>query len=316
MSLYRRYIVYGIAVDSELPLATVAEAGDKHSQADVRMSLGSAEFFCEKAKGLPAATDEWIQYSTLADGSVYINVRGILETVVSADGREAVCAWADGADGTAFEANLLNFVLSTALTLQGEEPFHSTVLDMGGRVAGLLGPSGAGKSTLAACLIAQGADLVTDDMLRLQLREGVALVHAGPYRLKLHRDSAQHFLPRAAQQGHFNTVTGKILVCPSETMPAYDKPRRLNALFWVGDAVEAGSAAPDLSITRMGGLALARALIASAMNVRYHAPERLERRLRFAEDVAKALPVYALEYRRDFSIMERVAREIRRVVSA
>ncbi len=314
MNFHRRYIVYGVVVDSEFPFATVSEVPRTQSQPDVRMAMGAADFFLDKARDLPPPAEDWIQYSTLPDGDVFIRVNDILQTVVSADGRNATCAWAAGADRTAFEANFLNFVLSTALTLQGEEPFHSTVLDIDGHVVGLLGPSGAGKSTLAACLIGQGADLVTDDMLRLQFRGADALVHAGPYRLKLHADSARRFLPCAAQRGYFNTITGKVLVQPSENMPAYDVPRRLNALFWIGDHLEDGSE-PQVLVRRMSGLPLVRALIASAMNVRYHSPERLERRLRFAEHVAGAVPVYALEYPRDFAIMNRVAGEIRRAIS-
>ena len=312
MKFHRRYIVYGVVVDSEFALTTVAEAARTPGPADVVMTLGTPEFFRAKTEDLPPPTEDWIQYSVLASGGVYIRVNTILQTVISPDGRSAVCAWVDGADRMAFEANFLNFVLSTALTLQGEEPFHSTVLDFDGAIVGLLGPSGAGKSTLAACLVGRGADLVTDDMLRLLLEDGAAWVHAGPYRLKLHDDAAQRFLPQAARQGYFNTVTGKVLVQPRRTMPIYDVPRRLDALFWLGDEAET----PAVTARRLAGLELVKTLIASAMNVRYHATDRLERRLRFAERVAKSVPVYALEYPRDFAIMDRVVEEIRRVTSA
>ena len=65
----------------------------------------------------------------------------------------------------------------------------------------------------------------------------------------------------------------------------------------------------------MRGTGLVRALLASAMNIRYHAPERLQRRLRFVERVAHEVPVYALEYRRDFAIMSRVVEELHRVLT-
>jgi hypothetical protein len=71
-----------------------------------------------------------------------MRVDEVFETIVSASGRRAVCLRLGDADERSFEANLLNFVLSTSLTLRGEEPLHATVVDLGGRVAGLLGPSG------------------------------------------------------------------------------------------------------------------------------------------------------------------------------
>ena len=120
-------------------------------------------------------------------------------------------------------------------------------------VVGLLGRSGAGKSTLAACLVAGGADLVTDDMLRLLFEDGVPVVYPGPYRLKLVSDSAERFLPHAARAGYFNTVTGKILVKPRDTPPPYDVPRRLDALIWLGDHIEEGEEGPDVRAARMRG---------------------------------------------------------------
>ena len=74
------------------------------------------------------------------------------------------------------------------------------------------------------------------------------------------------------------------------------------------------SASP--SVRRLGGIELARALISSAMNIRYHAPERLERQMRFAQRLAEVLPVYALEYPRSFAALDEVSRELRRVASS
>ena len=151
-------------------------------------------------------------------------------------------------------------------------------------------------------------------MLFRSIVDGTPVVHPGPYRLKLLDDAARQFLPRAAQQGYFNIVSGKILVRPRETTPSYDVARKLEGLFWVGDH-KTDPAAP-VSVHRLVGTRLAKVLIASTMNRRYHAPERLERQLRFAQRVAEVLPVYALEYPRSFAIMESVTKEIRRVIAA
>ena len=51
MTVRRRYMVYGIVVDSDFPLATVGEVVDAYSQASVRLELGTAEFFAGKARG-------------------------------------------------------------------------------------------------------------------------------------------------------------------------------------------------------------------------------------------------------------------------
>lgn len=310
----QRYLVYGLDVESELALSTVPVLAVDDSEPAIRLRVGTADFFAQRTRGVTFVDLDWIQQIVMADGGVYIWVKDVLETIVTPDGRVAVCRWMDGVDQRAFEANLLNFVISVSLTLLGEEPLHATVVDLGDHTVGLLGPSGTGKSTLAARLIAQGGDLVTDDMLRLELRADGARVHAGPYRLKLMPETAERLLPQAAGRGHFNEETEKLLVQPLEAVPE-GRHRRLDALFWLGKPGEVPSGASP-SARRLGGTELARALISSAMNIRYHAPERLERQMRFAQKLAGVLPVYALEYPRSFAVLDDVSREIRRVVSA
>lgn len=310
----QRYLVYGLDIESELALSTVPRLDSGGATPAVTLRLGTADFFAARTAGVAFADSDWIQQIVLPDGSVYVWVKDVLQTIVSPDGRTATCRWMDGVDQRAFEANLLNFVISVSLTLLGEEPLHATVVDLGGHTVGLLGPSGTGKSTLAARLIAQGGDLVTDDMLRLELDTDGARVHAGPYRLKLMPETAERLLPQAAGRGHFNEETEKLLVQPLEAVPV-GRQRRLDALFWLGNPGEV-AAGTTASARRLGGIELARALISSAMNIRYHAPERLERQMRFAQKLAEVLPVYALQYPRSFAALDQVSREIRRVVSA
>lgn len=244
----------------------------------------------------------------LADGSVYMKLDGIFETIVSADGSDIACARLGDVDQRTFEANLLNFVLSAALTLRGEEPLHATVLERDGRAFALLGPSGAGKSTLAAFLIARGARLVTDDMLRLTFSNGRAMAHHGPHRLKLFDEQARLLLPEAVAAGHFNRLSGKLMVTPHEETADRVQPRPLTAMFWLGDP----PAADAVRSARLRGTSLARALLSSAMNIRYHAPDRLARQMRFAGQVAGAVPVYALAYPRRHELLAGVDDEIRR----
>ena len=59
-----------------------------------------------------------------------------------------------------------------------------------------------------------------------------------------------------------------------------------------------------------------RVLTSSAMNIRDFSPPRLARQLRFAERVARTLPVHALVYPRNYELLGRVADEIRGIVRA
>ena len=306
-----RHTVYGLTLASAFALTSVAEAA-AGAEPSVDIELKPSAYFRERVRIAPERPEDWLSHAVLADGSVYIKADTVFETIVSADGGHVACARLAGADQRAFEANLLNFVLSTSLTLQGEEPLHATVVDFGDRSAALLGPSGAGKSTLAAFLIAQGADLVTDDMLRLAFVGDRALAYPGPYRLKLFDETAQRLLPGAAAQGHFNALSGKLLMRPRSVAPSPDAPRPLSALFWLGEP----GTGDAVTARRLEGAALAKVLIASAMNIRYFAAERLVRQLRFAEQIGRRLPVYELVYPRGYSVMERVAAELRGLIGA
>jgi len=306
-----RYVVYGLVVASSFSLSSVDESDDPTADATISLVLGSPEYFRAMTEGLALEPDDWFQHLVLPDGAIYLRVNEILQAVISADGRQAVCAKLADVDDSSFEANLLNFVLSSSLTLRGEEPLHATVVDLGGRAVGLMGPSGAGKSTLAAFLIGQGAKLVTDDILRLTFADGLSFAHAGPHRLKLFDETAERFLPEAMSDGHWNAMSGKIMVRPHAPMAGRRAPYPLAALFWLGDAVP--EVVAGVTSARLAGIDLARAITASAMNIRYYAPERLTRQLQFAERVAHSVPVHALRYARSYPLLERVAAEIRRL---
>ena len=312
-----RHLVYGLALESDFPFVSIGEVPDEGMETSIRLTLAPPEYFRRKAARPAANPDEWIQHAILDDGSVHMKIRGIFEAIVAADGRSVACMRPDEADQGSFEANLLNFVLSAALTLQGEEPLHATVLALGEGVVALLGPSGAGKSSLAAFLIGQGARLITDDMLRLTFIEGRGYAHYGPNRLKLLDEPAQRLLPGSIAAGYFNSLSGKLMVQPEDPLGSRRTPLPLTALFWLGDEPPADSSAVgEVRVTRLRGMELMRILTSSAMNIRDYSPSRLARQLRFAERVARALPVHALVYPRDYELLGRVAEEIRKIVRA
>lgn len=305
-----RHTAYGIVIESPFPLSSIDETSVANAQPEIRITLETPYHFRAKSDGVAFGPDDWLHHSVLPDGSIYMKADEIFEAVISADGRQAACSRADGVDDQTFEAYFLNFILSTSLTLQGKEPLHATVVDLGGRAIGLLGDSGAGKSTLAAFLVSQGAELIADDMLRLTYTDGCAFAHPGPNRLKLFDEAARRLLPGAVDDGHWNAMSGKIMVRPHKQRTSQSRAHPLSALFWLDEPART-SAGDAVSSIRLAGLDLARVLTTSAMNIRYHAPDRLARQLLFAEHVAQAIPVYALRYARRYALLEQVAREVR-----
>lgn len=311
MRRVHRYAVYGDCIESGFCLATLGAALPGACRDPVFLEQADDAFFASRRPARPKGEVDWLRHAMLADGSVYISDDEVFETVISADGRRVLCARRGDVDVRSFEASLLNFALGTSLTLRGEEPLHATVVELSGQAIALLGASGAGKSTLAAYLVADGADLVTDDMLRIAFTGDRALAYPGPHRLKLFDEPARRLLPGAAVQGHFSALSGKVLIEPRAT-PAAPEPRRLVALFLLAAADERSAVRP--AARRVTGAEAIRLLIGSAMDIRNAAPERLARQLRFAERTAGLLPVYELVYRRDYDLLAGVADEIRRAI--
>ena len=175
---------------------------------------------------------------------------------------------------------------------------------------GLLWDSVSGEPKLAGSLISRRANLITADMLRVTFADGRAFAHRGPQRLKPLDEPARQLLPAAIEGGHWNAMSGKIMVQPhNKQMNSQCMLRPLSALFWLGEPGRT-STANAVSSTRLTGLDQARVLTTSAMNIRYHAPDPLARQLLFAEHVAQVVPLYALRYARRYIQPDQVAREV------
>lgn len=298
-----RYTVYGLTVESAFPLGTLPSAA-KDERVAVRILRTPPGTFA----GFDANASEstWYRREELSDGGIYLGIPGVLQAMISGDGRVARCASATGGDPRAFEANVLNFVLTAALTLQGEEPLHATAVRLDERAIGLLGDSGAGKSTLAAFLLGEGAELVTDDMLRLAWEAGEAKAHRGPPRLKLFDEQARLLLPTAARDAAFNPMSGKLLV---ETAASHADGFPLSALFWLD---EAPAAEPAVAVRRVQGAEAIRILLASTVHRDHRSPERTRRQLRALERLARSVPLFALGYARQYDLLPAVADAVRR----
>jgi hypothetical protein len=92
-------------------------------------------------------------------------------------------------------------------------------------------------------------------------------------------------------------------------------PVPLGALFWLGER-EPRPGTTEVAIRRLTGIEPVKVLTASTMNRRHVAADRLVRQLRFAERLARALPIHALGYRRDYGLLDRVAAAIDRTIGA
>ena len=314
---FHRYAVYGFVVEIDEPMQSLRPATDSEGDPAITVRFVAPHQLRSIAPDSVPKVEagHWVGHALRTDGSIHLKADEIFEAIVSSDGRTVTCASLGSVDRRTLEANLMNIVLATSLTLRGEEPLHSTVVDFGGQAIGLLGPSGAGKSTLAAYLVSRGADLVTDDILRVDFSGGSPAAHHGPYRLKLLEEPGRRLLPGALADGHFNELNGKTMVRPRAEGRQRAAAVPLAGLYYIGPH-EAQPEPRTVSAVRLTGLELARVILSSTLHDLYRPPGRLARQLEFAARMARSLPIYALRYPRTFDAMDEVAAEIRRTAGS
>jgi hypothetical protein len=311
-----RYRVYGITLASELRHSLPDELPEASSGLIIQLRVAHPDAFPRLTRKLPSNADEWMLHEILEDGSLYMRWEHSLELLVSSDGKSVLCGNRSNVALEAFDAYLTNFAVSAALLHQGEEPLHATVVETGDRAVGLVGPGGAGKSTLAAHLISHEWDLVTDDMLRLTFDGNIVLAHPGPHRLKLFKDSAERYLQTSTCCGAFdpahnqvgNPLNDKLIFQPRGQITVRDA-RRLSALFYL-DQSSSDSESSRILVTPLAGHDLFRTILSSTMNSRHDLPARLQRQFRFAERIARTIPVYRIVYPRSYNALNIVEDQI------
>jgi hypothetical protein len=147
------------------------------------------------------------------------------------------------APSTVDPANLARWVLgpaSTAILYQRNTlPLHASAVAIDGSVVALLAPSGLGKSTLAAALVANGASLVSDDVVAVrQAHDGSLAVWPGTTALRLLPESCTA-LERACFEASHSDPDGKRIMVPLGAPAACERPLAALFLLELGEAVAA-----------------------------------------------------------------------------
>jgi len=291
-----RYGVYGITLRSEIPLP-LAENSDG-ALAEIELGTASTDWFACMTRGAEVieSSSSWYEYSRLQDGSSYARWEGVGEFLVPADGKTIVCRQVDNATAESFYVYLLGQALSFALVKQGLEPLHATAIVVDGEAVAFLGESGLGKSTLAACFLAIGHRMLTDDLLILKQTSGTMFAYPGPARIKLVPKLARKYMGRAASGVPMNPFTHKIVLpLPREQTCATAVP--LRAIY----SIAAVDDVHDTDAIRIEALSPRDAfleLLKNTFNYRIVDTKRLERQFTETGHLVGAAPVLKVFYPR------------------
>jgi hypothetical protein len=203
--------------------------------------------------------------------------------LVAPDGRRVLAAPPAG-PAWRWERLVLAQVLPLAAVLRGMEILHASAVSLAGRAVAFLGGSGAGKTTLAGRIVARGAQLVTDDVLAVDLggttvwaHRGGAVARMDPRELRTMTPSERRALGAVHGRGEKWHLT-----------PALS-PARLALGLTYHLARPAGVEGVDIVPIRPYDPAL---LLGSAFLTYLTEPERLRRQLEVCAAIAHTVPLY------------------------
>ncbi len=164
----------GLSAASGLPLVDVNCVTDGELTRAWRSDGASRIAEWHSSDGAPVATIDWHP-----EAGYRIFAAGYGDFVVSGAGSRIECAPAQK-PAWQWQRYLIGQLLPIAAVLGGREVFHASAISLGGRVIGLVAGTRVGKTSLALNLVLRGHRFVTDDVLALELRDGVPMAHPGP----------------------------------------------------------------------------------------------------------------------------------------
>lgn len=209
-------------------------------------------------------------------------VRDFGRVLISPDGLELLCepdpANAEWATIVSAQA------LPLAATVRGLEVMHASGVVLDGRAVLVMGPAGAGKSSLAAALVRAGGQLLSDDVVALQLSNDALIAHAGSVALQLRaaEDERLSVEERAALGRPAGTVEGKQRYVSGQAPDAAP----------LGGVFLLERSAQEPAAEQLGAVDPFE-LIASTFNLSVRTPARLRRQL----DVVSAIASSGLTHR-------------------
>lgn len=200
--------LYGLTIDSELPLHQLRPPPP--GAADLTIRMGAP---VPRVDGPPAGRvvlhlqADRQYYTAVETGNGYLlRFYGSCDIELDAGLACARVRLVDGADPAIAAVLAGGTLLAFVLALRGAAVLHASAVQVGDAALGFVGSSGMGKSTMATLMCADGARVITDDLLRLDLDAEPPACALGATELRLRKAAGD--LSRAFERAPGRRVTG------------------------------------------------------------------------------------------------------------
>ncbi|WP_402467051.1 hypothetical protein [Isoptericola aurantiacus] len=181
--------IYGLVVASTFPLHQARPATGRTP--DVLVSLGGR---IGSTSDTPAGTvlldqatgdDHWYSLVRAEDGSLVFRIYGLCDVLIAQDLDRAEFRMVDDVDEGMASILAVGTLCALLLTLRGRLVLHASAVEVDGAAIAFIGHSGMGKSTMAALMCADGARLLSDDVVPVDPADDVVTVPPGATEIRL-----------------------------------------------------------------------------------------------------------------------------------
>jgi hypothetical protein len=211
------HTLFGLKVQSNLPVPGLALLGSSSDATDVELHLGISP----NSKGeIPADSEDLTYASSYIDESgdpalrIWKTADGVFLHLLYYDGiqfwlqRQGKSLWTVWPKASTLEdtvSYLLGPVFGLLLRLRGITCLHASAVSIENRSVAFVGSEGAGKSTTAAALAQQGFGIISDDVAALmESPDGIRVMPAYPH-VCLWQDSVEMLYGSAEALPRFST---------------------------------------------------------------------------------------------------------------
>jgi hypothetical protein len=198
--------LYGLTVRSEVPLHQHRPV-DASQPVDLDIRLGARR---DATKAPPPGRilldlemDRQLYAGSATEDGYHLRFYGACDIDIDRDLRHATIHPLGATDQALLSVIAGGTLLAFVLALRGETVLHASAVQVGDVALGFVGASGMGKSTTATLMCADGAQLITDDLLRLDLSRTPPTCSLGATELRLRKaagDLAERFDRQPAQR--------------------------------------------------------------------------------------------------------------------
>ena len=287
------YSIYGLVVDSELPLPEIPAAASQ--SANVSLRIGKVAFRSTAPSGV-------VVYKPLSSSEVIVHYDGV-GTAFVRGGESIVLQPSSAADLLSVRLFVLQQVFGVVLLQRGLFVLHASAARMNGRVLAFAGPSGEGKSTMVAALIESGAQVVCDDVLAIDLQNTSGpMALPGLVQLKLTAKTQTEVAPRILSRQAIRDRLGKTL-CEAEA-GRVTEPTPLAAIY----LLESGAAISIIEVPQSrAAIELVRHTYGSRL---LQAIDASARHFEQAAALARTTPIFKLTRPRDLLLLPTIVEDL------